>query len=194
MATRRLILPAGYLGAALFGATLFLLANRIPRWTRALSIIIGLSIIVLTLAYAMPNDTRICESPVVTSDIQIPDQSGSATAMIIGIGFGVAMLALGWKASRIVNLFALNTLAILTGLHAVMDLWTLTRNPDLGRGVLTNDAAQFSERFTPFFSTEVVAALWAASAVMMLLVAIYFGLIKQVGGEIGEVVNGKDKA
>ena len=165
-----LILPAGYLGAALFGSMLFFLANRVPRWTRALSIVLGLSIIVLTLGYAMP------------------DQGGSPTALIVGIGSGVAMLAMGWQASRIVNLFILNTLAILTGLNAVLDLWMLVRNPGVGGADVVNDAAAFSERITPLLPTAIVAALWAAVAVTMLIFSMYFGLIKQVGGEIGEAV------
>lgn len=170
-----LILPAGYLGAALFGSLLFFLANRVPRWTRALSVLLGLSIIVLTLGYAMP------------------DQGGSPIAMIVGICSGVAMLAMGWQASRIVNLFVLNTLAILTGLNAVFDLWLLIRNPSVGSETALNDAAAFSERITPLLPAAVVAAIWAAVAIAMLAFAVYFGLLKQVGGEISAVMDGQDK-
>ena len=77
-----LIAPAVYLGAALFGSLLFFLTNRIPRWTRGLSFVIGIAIIVLTLAFAMPNSER------------------SPTALIVGIGFGVGLMALGWFAPR----------------------------------------------------------------------------------------------
>ncbi len=171
-----LILPAGYLGAALFGSLLFFLANRIPRWTRALSILLGLGVIVLTLSYAMP------------------DQGGSPTALIVGIGSGVAMLAMGWQASRTINLFVLNTLAILTSLNAVFDLWSLIRNPNLGGSGVLNDAAAFSERITPLLPPAVVATMWAAVAVGMLAFAVYFGLLKQVSGEINAVVNGGEKA
>ena len=170
---RALVIPAGYLGAALFGSLLFFLANRIPEWTRALSILIGASIIILTLSYAMP------------------DQAGNTTAMIVGIGFGVAILAMGWQAPRVVNVFVLNTLAILTGLNAVFDLWFLVGNSDAGRGQVVNDAAAFANEYTPLLPASVVAFLWAAVAILMSAVAIYFGLIKQVGGEICEVVKGK---
>ena len=170
-----LILPAGYLGAALFGSLLFFLANRIPRWTRALSILLGLSISALTLSYAMP------------------DSGGSPTAMIVGIGSGVAMLAMGWQASRVVNLFVLNTLAILTGLNALLDLWIVIRNPDIGSGSIANDAAAFSAQITPLLPPAMVAFMWAGVAVAMLAFAMYFGLLKQVGGELSAVVNGKEK-
>ncbi len=163
-----LIAPAGYLGAALFGSLLFFLTNRIPRWTRGLSFLVGLAIIALTLSYAMPDGER------------------NATALIIGTGFGVGLIALGWFAPRMIIVFLLNTLAILTGLNAVFDLWLLVRNPGVGAGA--NDAARFSSEITPLLPTAVVAFIWAAIAIAMLLAAMYFGLIKQVGGEISEVV------
>ena len=168
-----LILPAGYLGAALFGATLFFLTNRVPRWTQGLSFLMGLAIVVLTLSYAMPDDER------------------NATALIVGISFGVGLIALGWFAPRIITLFLLNTLAILTGLNAVFDLWLLVRNSDAGTGSAVNDAARFSSEVTPLLPAGVVAFMWAAIAVAMLAFAVYFGLIKQVGGELKEVVKGK---
>ena len=167
-----LIAPAGYLGAALLGSLLFFLTNRIPRWTRGLSFVMGLAIVILTLAFALPGDGR------------------SATALIVGIGFGVGLMAMGWFAPRIVNVFALNTLAILTGLNAVFDLWAIITNPAAGSELALNDAARFSQEITPLLSPAVVASLWAAIAVGMLLVAMYFGLIKQVSGELRDAVNG----
>lgn len=168
-----LILPAGYLGAALFGSLLFLLANRAPRWTRALSILLGLAIIALTLAFAMP------------------DAGGSPTALIVGIGFGLAMLFMGWQASRVVNLLVLETLAILTGLNALLDLSMLVRNPTVGSESLLNDAAAFSQNITPLLPPAVVAALWAAVAVAMLAAAMYFGFLKPASGEISDTVKSK---
>ncbi len=171
---RALILPAGYLGAALFGSALFFLTSRNPKWTRGLSVFLGLSIIILTVLYAAP------------------DQAGNLTANVIGIGFGIAMVALGWLAPRIVNVFLLNTLAILTGLHAVMDLSILVRYPDAGIGDLMNDAAAFSAEYTPLLPGSVIAFIWAAIALLMLGAAVYFGLFKPAGGEISNAVKGKN--
>ena len=171
---RALVIPAGYLGAALFGSLLFFLTNRIPKWTRGFSVTLGLSVIVLTMIFARP------------------DQSGNLTAQIIGIGFGLAMVGLGWLAPRIINVFILNTLAILTGLNAVMDLSILVNNSDAGVGELMNDAAAFSREITPLLPASVVAFLWSAVAVFMLGAAVYFGLVKQVGGEISDAVKGKN--
>ena len=169
-----LILPAGYLGAALFGSALFFLTCRFPKWTRGLSVFLGLSIIVLTLLYAGQ------------------DAFGNLTANVIGIGFGVALVALGWLAPRIVNVFILNTLALLTGLNAVMDVSYLVRHGDAGIGEIMNDAAAFASAYTPLLPASVIAFIWSAVAVFMLGAAVYFGLLKQVGGEISEAVNGKN--
>lgn len=168
-----LVIPAGYLGAALFGSLLFYLTNRVPKWTRALSFLLGLSIIVLTLSFAMP------------------DQAGNATALIIGIGFGVAMITLGWQAPRVVNVFLLNTLAILTGLNAVFDLWSLVRNPTAGNEIAVNDAAAFSREITPLLPPALVAFMWAAIAVAMLALAMYFGLIRQLSEELNGAAKSK---
>ncbi len=170
-----LIAPAGYLGAALFGSLLFFLINRIPRWTRGLSFLIGLAVVILTLSYAMPSADR------------------DAIALIVGIGFGIGLIALGWFAPRVINLFVLNTLAILTGLNAVFDVWHLVMNPGAGAGPIVNDAERFSIEVTPLLPPAVVAFMWAAIAVAMLVFAMYFGLVKQVEGELSEVVQGKAK-
>ncbi|MDE2854507.1 MAG: M50 family metallopeptidase [Chloroflexota bacterium] len=169
-----LILPAGYLGAALFGSALFFLTSRYPKWTRGLSVFLGLAVIILTLLFAAP------------------DPSGNLTANVIGIGFGVAMVALGWLAPRILNVFILNTLAILTSLNAVMDLSFLVRFGDAGVGDIRNDAAAFAAEYTPLLPASVIAFIWSAVAVIMLGAAVYFGLIKQVGGEISDAVKGKN--
>ena len=173
---RALILPAGYLGAALFGSALFFLTSRNPKWTRGLSVFLGLAIIILTVLYAAP------------------DQAGNLTANLIGIGFGVAMVALGWLAPGIVNVFLLNTLAILTGLNAVMDLSLLIRYGDASAGDIMNDAAAFAAEYTPLLPASVIAFIWSVIAVLMIAAALYHGLFKPVGGEISEAVKSKGKA
>jgi len=169
-----LIVPAGYLGAALFGSALFFLASRNPEWTRGLSIFLGLSIIVLTVLYARADD------------------SGNLTANVIGIGFGLVLVALGWMAPRLINIFVLNTLAILTGLNAVMDLSILIRFGDAGSGGIMNDAAAYASKYTPLLPPSVIAFIWSGIAVIMLGAAVYFGLFKPAGGEISDAVKGKN--
>ena len=167
-----LIAPAGYLGAAFFGTALFFITSRKPQWTRGMSIAIGLAIVGLTLVFARP------------------DAQQNLTALVVGIGFGVGLIALGAFAPRVFTVFLLNTLAILTGLNAVFDLWRIVRNPSPASGGAISDAARFSAEVTPILNEVIVAFMWALIALGMLSAAIYFGLVKQVGGEISQAVQG----
>lgn len=166
-----LIAPAGYLGTALFGAMLFFATSRKPQWTSRLAVAIGLAIVALTLGFARP------------------DQQQNLTVFGIGIGFGAGLVALGLFSPRIITVFLLNTLAILTGLNALFDLWHVVRNPNPLPGGPINDAANFAST-TPLLPAVVVALMWAAIAVGMLSAAIYYGLIKPVGGEARQAVQG----
>lgn len=170
--SRAFILPAGYLGAALFGSMLFFLSNRIPRWVRGLSLLIGGFMIVFTLAFARP------------------DEVGSLTALFVGLGFGAVMILMGWKAPRIINLFLLNALAAMTSLNAVLDVWMLIANSSATRGAVRNDAAAFASEITPALPTPVVAFIWSAAAVAMLSTAIYFGMIQPLRQEITDTMSG----
>lgn len=170
--SRAFILPAGYLGAALFGSMLFFLTNRIPRWVRGLSVFIGAFMVVFTVLFARP------------------DETGSLAALLIGLGFGAFMVVMGWKAPRLMNQFVLNTLAVMTSLNAVLDVWTLVSYTDATRGNISNDAAAFASEFTPALGTSVVAFIWSAAAVTMLAVAVYFGMIKPLRQEIDDAVSG----
>ena len=161
-----LILPAGYLGAALFGALLFLLSSRAPSLTRALSLLLGIGFIALTVLFARP------------------DASGNITVLLVGVGYGAALVILGWAAPQGINVFLLNTLAILTGLNAVFDLAYLVTNSDIGNAGVVNDAAAFSQKVAPLLPPSVVALLWAAIAVGMMGAAMYFGLLKPVQSEL----------
>ena len=161
-----LILPAGYLGAALFGSLVFLLSSRAPAVTRALSLLLGIGIIALTLLFARP------------------DASGNITAQLVGVGYGAALALLGWFAPQGINVFLLNTLAILTGLNAVFDLARLIPNANMGNGEIVNDAARFSQEITPGLHPSIIAILWAAIAVAMMGAAMYFGLLKPARNEL----------
>ena len=169
-----LILPAGYLGAALFGSLLFFLSNRAPNRVREAATLIGIFLILFTALYARPDQSN-----------------GSLTAFSIGIGFGLVLIVMGWNAPRVINQFVLSALAIMTALHAVLDIWWLVGNADVGRGSILNDAAAFAEQFTPLFSASVVAFIWAVAAVAMLGGAVYFGAIKPLKQEITDAVKGE---
>ncbi len=171
--SRAFILPAGYLGAALFGSMLFFLTNRIPRWVRGLSVFIGAFMVVFTVMFARP------------------DESGSLSALLIGLGFGIVMVLMGWKAPRLVNQFVLNTLATMTALNAVLDVWMLVGNSDATRGAVNNDAAAFAKEVTPLLPTATVAFIWSMAAIAMLGTAVYLGMIKPLRQELSHTVSAK---
>jgi len=170
---RALILPAGYLGAALFGSLLFLLSNRAPRWASGIAMALGAILIGITVLYGRP------------------DSSGVPVALAIGVGFGTIILLIGAKAPRIVNQLLLSILAVITALEAVYDLKFILDGSLNGTIHPQNDAVRFAQEFTPLLPVAVVALLWAAIAVFMLAAAIYFGMFKPLRNEIQAVVNGQ---
>ncbi len=152
--SRWLILPAGYLGAALFGSILFYLNNRFHR-SKLLAIIIGVGLIIYSLLFG-----RI-----------------ALLSLIVGSAFGIGLIALGWKANEYINSFLLNILALLTGLNAVLDVYYLVGSSSASLGTVQNDAAAFSSQVLGL-PAAFWAFLWSLIALGMLGVAIWYGVIR----------------
>lgn len=161
-----LILPAGYLGAALFGSGLFYLTNAYPRWSDGLAIAIGIAVALFTVLFAR-----------------------AGTAIIVGLGFGLALMILGWKAGERLTLLVLNILAIITGLNAVFDIWYIVQNSDAGLGNISNDAAAFSRQLMPLIPAWLVALVWAGIALVLMGLAIWYGVVKPLRMEVDEAYN-----
>lgn len=165
--TRALILPAGYLGAAFFGAALFYLANRFPQWVRQMAFVLGAAMLTFTILFARP------------------DEGGAATAILVGGLMGLALMAMAWKANPLVNLLVLDVLAAMTALNAVLDVWLLVRYADsASRGIVTNDAAAFSRDIMPILPPAVIAFIWAGIAILMMGVAIWYTIIRPLRQEL----------
>lgn len=165
---RSLILPAGYLGAALFGSILFFIVNRFPRYINPASIVLGAGMMLFTVLYARP------------------DEGGSLLALLLGIGTGLAMILLGLKAPRLITMLLLNILAVSCALEAVMDVWMLTQYIDATRGTVSNDAAAFAREFTPLIPASVVALMWALAAIVMLAVSVYYSVWRPFRREVDD--------
>jgi hypothetical protein len=149
------ILPAGYLGAALFGAVLFYLANRFHR-SRLLTLALGVGLILFSILFG-----RV-----------------SLLALAVGVIFGGVLIALAWYTHEDVNTFVLSLLASLTSLNAVFDVWSLVGNSDAALGTVRNDAAAFSAAIFPLIPGSVWALLWSGLAILMLGISIWFSLIR----------------
>lgn len=153
--SRLLILPAGYLGAALFGAVLFYITNT-GRYSRSISIALGIGLVVFSIFFGR----------------------FSLTALVVGIAFAGVLIVVGWKANRDINLLLLNMLAILTGLNAALDLFFLISNSGASLGDVRNDAAAFSAEVFPLIPGAVWAFLWALLAVAMLGFSVWMSVIR----------------
>ncbi len=160
---RFLILPAGYLGAAFFGAVLFYMVNTLP-FPRKISLVVGTLMIVVALF-----------------------MRASGIALLIGILTGLALIFLGLRATVSLNMFVLNMLATLTGLNAVLDLIFLVQNSSATLGVLRNDAAAFAE-LTPGIPAVIWALIWAILAVFMLGSALWYSVVRPLRQGHAEII------
>lgn len=152
---RALILPAGYLGAALFGAGLFVAANLVRR-VRWVSAGLAVLLVLLTLLYA-------------------PFLS---TGFLVGLGFAAVLGGLAWKGSNDLNRLVLMALAVLVGLNAVLDLTSLVNHSGASLGAVRNDAAAFSAEIFPLIPGSLWALCWAGLAVALLAGAAWAALVR----------------
>ncbi|HYO89017.1 MAG TPA: M50 family metallopeptidase [Candidatus Limnocylindrales bacterium] len=152
---RALILPAGYLGAALFGAGLFVAANLVRR-VRWVSAGLAALLVAFTLLY----------TPLLS------------TGFLVGLGFAALLGALAWKANADVNRLVLMALALLVSLNAIFDLTSLVANSGASMGAVRNDAAAFSAEIVPLIPGALWAVCWSGIAILLLVGAIYYGLVR----------------
>ncbi len=151
------ILPAGYLGAAFFGAGLFFLANTV-RFTRTVSVALGAILIAITILY---------------TDLL-------SVAFIVGALSGLVLILLGWRGGGLLNLIVLNCLSLMTALHGVLDLIYLVNNSGARMGTIRNDAEAFSQAVAPLVPAAVWAALWAGIAIAAVCAAVYFSILRRL--------------
>lgn len=151
--TPGLVISAGYVGTALFGAALLFLANR-TSLGRAIAFVLGIAFLLMTVLFAR-----------------------SFTAIAAGAISGVVLLLLGWKTNGLLIGFVLNTLAFATGLNALLDLWGLLDSMDssvvLRLGNIPNDAYNMS-LIVGTLPPVVWAVLWMLFAVLLLGISAYF--------------------
>lgn len=192
-----LILPMGYLGAALFGAGLLYAANRVQH-VRAVAAIIGIFFIVCAVFYTGAGWQAFAGAAVAVISWLLATRGWAQTllrilsvaalvvmviivrsnvALIIGLIAGALLLVLAVFGSRRITLFALNALAFMIGFNALDDLQYLLSHQSAGIGSVPNDALALANyTHTP----ELVWILiWIGLTLLLMGAAIYWGLIKR---------------
>jgi hypothetical protein len=146
---RWFIIPAGYLGAALFGGLMLILINRSTgtharRW---LAIGLGVLFALMTVLFAR-----------------------NATAIGVGAIASLALFLLGVYGTPLLVLFGLNFLAIQAVLNSVDSLLGLMRL-NSGPFKLPNDAQSMSE--LTHVPAVAWAILWSLAALVILIGSVY---------------------
>jgi hypothetical protein len=143
---RLLIIPAGYLSSALFGAGMIAL-GRNAEWSKNALMIIGGILVLLTLRYALPN-------------IVSEHWFQGIITVIAGIGIGIGFIYVARYTNSMIILFLTNLLGIQAGLTAFNDLLALIRLTSSTQG--SNDARSMAA--ITFIPAIVWAFIWAISA------------------------------
>lgn len=158
---RFVVIPAGYLGMALFGAVLILL-GRNHRWSRIALGIIGVGMILLSLRYGIPS--------IFSSYIL----SGLLTTFS-GIIFGGLFLWVAFKAGSGWIVFLIHLIAIQAALTAFSDLFALI-GLSTRFNMPENDARSMAE--LTFIPAVFWAVLWITIALVLIGGAIWVAWLK----------------
>jgi hypothetical protein len=163
LATRRggddlVIIPAGYLGTALFSATLILLSGfpEIARYS--LGTVAGMFVL-LVLFYG----------------------HSSCLTLTVGLALGAGLLGIAWSASPFWSIFLLNLLAIQGGLTSLDDLRMLRWGVRQRAWAGIDDASQMAQRVgcSPVFW----ASIWFVCSILTLGTAVWFTWVRHLWGE-----------
>jgi hypothetical protein len=164
---RFVVIPAGYLGAALFGAIL-IMVGRSYRWSRLTMAIIGLLMLLFSLRYGVPS---------IFSDQII---SGFLTT-ISGVIFGGLFLWVALKASPSWIIFLLHMVAIQAGLTAFSDILGVIGASSNLFGAVRSDAQSMAQ--LTFIPAILWAVLWAITAVGLIGGAIWLTWLRRDDNE-----------
>jgi hypothetical protein len=154
---RFFVIPAGYLGTALFGAFLITL-GRNQRRSRIALIIIGIMLILLSLRFGIPN--------VIT-----PDWGWGLLTTTFGLIFGGILVWIAFKASATWVIFLLHLIAIRAGLTSFSDLVALIGVSSDLFGVQNNDATSMAS--LTYIPALIWAVLWTVIALLLIGGAIW---------------------
>jgi len=151
------VIPAGYLGVALFGAGL-ILVGRNHQWSRIALGVMGGLMLLLSIRYGIPG---IFSAHVL---------NGLLTA-VLGMVFGGLFLWVAFRAAPGWIIFLLHLMAIQAGLTAFSDLATVVGLSTRFFDAPANDAQSMAQ--LTFIPAMVWAVLWVVVAVVLIGGAIW---------------------
>ncbi len=154
---RFMVIPAGYLGVAIFGAVLILL-GRNHRWSRGAIAVIGGAMIILTIRYGLPS--------IFSTQIFL----GILTTLS-GVIFGLVFLWVAIRAAPGWIIFLLHLLAIEAGFTAFSDLITVIGISTRFFDAPANDAQSMAQLTS--IPAIIWALLWATVALLLIGGAIW---------------------
>ena len=154
---RFIVIPAGYLGAALFGAILISLGRNQRRSRNALALI-GVLLGILSLRYGPPN-------------ILTPDWLWGLVTTLFGILFGIFLVWVALKASTGWIVFLIHLIAIRAGLTSFSDLVGLVGLSSNLFGIQNNDARSMAD--LTFVPAIIWALLWMVAALLLISGAVW---------------------
>lgn len=137
-------LSAGYLGSLLWGGVILLLAAR-THLDKAVSVIIGIGMVVITIAFGSDTFTY-----------------------LFGIAFGVTLIGIGMFLPEVVNDWILRVIGLTSCLYAILDI----KSDVLDRSNLRSDARMLAEDMG-LLTTEIWGLLWIVIALVLTVWFLY---------------------
>jgi hypothetical protein len=150
-----LVVPAGYLGAAAFGAVLILLGTgkKSSRWALGA---VGLGVALFSLRYGLPS-------------LLHEHAEGGLLAVVSGSILGGLLFLCAWKASDRWIVFTIYLVAFLSGVNAFSDLWTLIGISSSPTTLATDAQSMAGMTLLP---AVFWAVLWALCSALILAAAV----------------------
>lgn len=152
---RLLVIPAGYLGLALFASALVLL-GRFPRAARRALAVLGVLVTIFSLRFGLPA-------------VLAGDLGAGFLAVAAGVAWGAVLIVVPLRAGDRWVCFAVLLLAAVAGLTAASDLFTLLGLSGLSAGPATDARAMAELTYVPALAW---ALLWAVAALALMIFAV----------------------
>ncbi|MBE7512360.1 MAG: M50 family metallopeptidase [Anaerolineales bacterium] len=157
---QHLILVAGYVGTALFGAMLLYLANRVRRVT--------------LVSYGMAAFSSSLRSFWRFGRLEYDHRNHRLFAIMIGVTAGVGFIALARYGNRTANVLILNTFAFIIGFNVINDFLYLFNNQTIGIDDIPNDAAAMAKLTSTPTASWII--LWLMISILMMGIAAIYAL------------------